>query len=188
MLWMEALIALDGDEFPRAEHAGARLETLCTAHSFPLWQAGGRILRGAALAGLGRHDEAQHWTAHGLQAWRDSGTLLTFPHALAAAARVQLHGGRLDEALQHLAQALEIVARTGERWYEPELHRLQASWLLQHQGTGASTLAQARAGFERALVLARAQQALLFERRAAAGLASLARRAATGAQSGPPAS
>lgn len=85
-----------------------------------------QILRGAALAGLGRHAEAQRWTDQGLQAWRDTGTLLTFTHALATAARVQLHGGRLDSALQ-LAEALEIVARTGERWYEPELHRLQGS-------------------------------------------------------------
>lgn len=190
MLWMEALIALDGGDLLRAEHASAQLEALCTQHSFPLWQAGGQILRGAALAGLGRHAEAQRWTDQGLQAWRDTGTLLTFPHALAAAARVQLHGGRLDKALQQLAQALEIVERTGERWYEPELHRLQGSWLLQHGGTGASALAQARACFERALLLARAQGARLFERRAAASLAGLAAGGdadANAAQSGPPA-
>ena len=174
MLWMEALIALDGDDLPRAERATLRLEALCADHSFPLWQAGGQILRGAALAGLGRHDEAQRLTDRGLQAWRDTGTVLTFPHALAVAARVQVHCGRLDQALEHLGEALAIVGRTGERWYEPELHRLQGTWLLQHRGTGEAALAQARACCDRALGLAQAQRALLFERRAAASLAQLA--------------
>jgi DNA-binding winged helix-turn-helix (wHTH) protein/tetratricopeptide (TPR) repeat protein len=182
MLWMEALIALDGDDLPRAERATLRLDALCAEHSFPLWQAGGEILHGAALAGRGLHDEAQRCTDRGLQIWRDTGILLTFPHALAVAARVQVHCGRLDWALQHLGEALEIVGRTGERWYEPELHRLQGTCLLQHRGSGAAAQAQARACFDRALGLARAQRALLFERRATASFGLLADR---GAQRGP---
>ncbi|RCW64694.1 ATP-binding protein [Pseudorhodoferax soli] len=181
MLWMEALIALDGDDLPRAERATLRLDALCAAHGFPLWLAGGQILRGAALAGRGLHDEAQGLTDQGLQAWRDAGTLLTFPHALAVAARVHAHGGRPDKALQHLAEALETVGRTGERWYEPELHRLQGTWLLQHRGDGPMARAEAGACFGRAVVLAREQRAALFERRASASLARLAAAGAPGA-------
>ena len=174
MLWMEALIALDGDDLPRAERAALRLGALCAEHSFPLWQAGGQILHGAALAGRGLHDEARRLADTGLQAWRDAGTLLTLPHALAVTARVLVHGGHHALALQHVDEALEIAGRTGERWYEPELHRLRGSWLLASPGGPASATAKARACFDRALVLARAQRALLFERRAHASLAALA--------------
>lgn len=173
MLWMEALIALDGDDLVRAERATLRLDALCEEHSFPLWLAGGQILRGAALAGRGLHDEAQRLTDLGLQAWRGTGTLLTFPHALAVAARAQANRGRLEAALQHIAEALETAERTGERWYEPELHRLQGTWLLLHRGGGPVARAQAGACFDRALALAREQRASLFERRASASLARL---------------
>ena len=126
------------------------------------------------MAGRDEHDEGQTRTDTGLCVWQDAGTLLTLPHALAVAARVQALGGRFEAATTSLDEALAVTVRTGKRWYEPELHRLQGELLLL-PGVGASETARAQMCFERAIALARAQQAKLFEGRATASLAQLTR-------------
>lgn len=185
MLWMQAVIGLDDGDSERVDHTTLRLITLCVDHGFPLWLSGGQILRGAALAGRGRFDEGRALTDEGLQAWRDAGTLLTLPHALAIAARVQALGGCLDQALRLLDQALATAHQTGERWYEAELHRLQGELTLNLPNAGAAERQRAQASFERAIEVARQQQARLLEDRACAslrrvqGLSSRARPAPT---------
>ena len=175
MLWVEAVIALDAGDLDQVERSTRRLNELCADYGFPLWLAGGQILRGAALAGRGQLDEGRSLTDTGLRAWQEAGTLLTLPHALAVAARVQALGGRIEAAASLLDQALAVAARTGERWYEPELHRLQGELLMQLPGSGAVESKRARASYERAITLAREQQAKLLEGRATASLAQLSR-------------
>ncbi|MEO9149307.1 MAG: hypothetical protein ABI212_08035 [Burkholderiaceae bacterium] len=172
MLWVEALIALDDGGLDRVDRSTLRLNTLCTDHELPLWLAGGQILRGGLLAARGQHAEGRLLTDQGLLAWRDAGTLLTLPHALAVAARVQVLSGRIDQATLLLDEALAVVRRTGERWYEPELHRFHGETTLQMPGAGAAQTVRAQASFERAIALARTQQAHLFELRASASLAA----------------
>ena len=175
MLWVEAVIALDAGDLELVDRSTQRLNELCADYGFPLWLAGGQILRGGALAGRGQLDEGRVLTDTGLRAWHEAGTLLTLPHALAVAARVQALGGRIEAALQLLDEALATAARTGERWYAPELHRLQGELLLQLPGAGAAEAKRANASFERAIGLARDQQAKLLEERATASLAQLSR-------------
>jgi predicted ATPase len=69
-----------------------------------------------------------------------------------------------------LAEALEIVHDTGERWAEPELFRLTGELLLRQDVPDAT---QAEACFQRALVGARCQQAKSWELRAALSLSRL---------------
>lgn len=172
MLWVEALIALDAGDLDRVERSTLRLNALCADHEFPVWLAGGQILRGGLLAARGQHAEGRLLTDQGLLAWREAGTLLILPHALAVAARIQVLSGRIDQASLLLDEALAIARRTGERWYEPELHRLHGEVTLQTPGTGAAQTVRAQASFERAIALARTQQARLFELRASASLAA----------------
>ena len=68
------------------------------------------------------------------------------------------------------ADALERVERTGERWFEAELHRLKAKLLL---GAGEPSIADAEVEFQRALEIARDQGARFWELRAATSLARL---------------
>lgn len=72
--------------------------------------------------------------------------------------------GRPTEALRLLDDALDRVARSGERMYEPELHRLRGAALLA--GTPAHP-AEARAAFDNAVAVARQQGSELLARRAA---------------------
>ena len=69
-----------------------------------------------------------------------------------------------------LTEALALVDTTGERWYEPELHRLKGELLLQQH---ADNQAEAEACFHHALAIARNQQAKSLELRAATSLTRL---------------
>ena len=69
-----------------------------------------------------------------------------------------------------LAEALMLIDKTGERWYEPELHRLKGALLLQQSAANPD---EAQACFYHALEIARAQQAMSLELRAATSLARL---------------
>jgi tetratricopeptide (TPR) repeat protein len=78
--------------------------------------------------------------------------------------------GRVDEALTLLDTGLAKAETTGERCNEPELHRLKGACLATHR---PERRAEAEEGHRRAIAVARAQQARLYELRAATGLARL---------------
>jgi predicted ATPase len=90
--------------------------------------------------------------------------------------------GRADEGLRALDEALAHVDKTGERFWEAELYRLQGELLLI-QGTEKGSartaapelliMAEAEARFVRALDIARRQQARSWELRAATSLSRL---------------
>jgi predicted ATPase len=91
------------------------------------------------------------------------------PFSLALIAQSCECAGRTDEALDLLTDALETVERTGERQSEAELHRLRGEWLLAHR----QERDQAEDCLERAISVARCQNAKMFELRAAVSLARL---------------
>jgi predicted ATPase len=88
-----------------------------------------------------------------------------------------LQSGQVDAGLTIVAEALDMVDRTGERFYEAELVRLRAELLL---AGAADRVQEAEAGFRRAIALPRGQQARLLELRAAISLHRLGRQQGRG--------
>jgi len=83
---------------------------------------------------------------------------------------VSMRMGQLQEATTFLTQADEVMDQTNERFWEAELHRLRGEQLLiQHQDQQHA----AEAYFQRALTVARQQQAKALELRAAMNLGRL---------------
>jgi predicted ATPase len=78
--------------------------------------------------------------------------------------------GRLEEALRSVEEAKEVVKRTGETWFEVGVHCIAGEIALQSPQPG---LAKAEAHFERALAVARQQEAKSWELRAATNMARL---------------
>lgn len=77
--------------------------------------------------------------------------------------------GRVSEAMTSIEDAIGICGRTGECWCLPELHRTAGEIaLLKHEPHGLDSAVQA---FDRALKLAREQQALAWQLRAATSMA-----------------
>ena len=78
--------------------------------------------------------------------------------------------GRFDDAWRCIDEAITAVETTKERWWEADVHRIAGEIALLSPKPDA---AKAEAYFERALAVARQQQAKSWELRAAMGLARL---------------
>jgi predicted ATPase len=83
---------------------------------------------------------------------------------------VRTQAGDPTEARDLLAEALRIVDRTQERWFEAELHRLRAEALL---ASSPSDSAEAEISLSHALAVAQEQGARFWELRVATSMARL---------------
>ena len=92
------------------------------------------------------------------------------PYFLALLAEVYGTMGQPAAGLMVLAEALTRADKTGERWYEPELHRLKGALLLQQS---ADNHTEAQTCFQQALDVARSRQVKSLELRAATSLSRL---------------
>ena len=92
------------------------------------------------------------------------------PHHIALLAGACEIAGQIEEALTLLDDALQIVERTGERWFAAELNRHKGQLLLRQ---GHSEAAEEL--YRKALSIAEEQEAKLWELRAAVSLARLRR-------------
>jgi predicted ATPase len=66
----------------------------------------------------------------GLAALQATGVELLRPYSFALLAGVYGERGQIEEGLNALAEALAVVDKTGERYYEAELYRLKGELLL----------------------------------------------------------
>jgi predicted ATPase len=144
--------------------------TVATAHQIALVLAAGPIMRGWAMAMQGQGAEGLTQLRQGLDAYRATGAEFQRPHFLSMLAEVHSIMGQPAAGLTALSEALTLVEKTGERYYEAELHRLKGELLLQH---AAPEVSHAEACFQQALDIARRQQAKSLELRAAMSLGRL---------------
>jgi predicted ATPase len=78
--------------------------------------------------------------------------------------------GRFEEGLAALEEAFLFIERTGQRYYQAELHRLKGELLL---GRDIANAAAAEQAFHSALVISRQQRAKSWELRASYSLARM---------------
>jgi predicted ATPase len=78
--------------------------------------------------------------------------------------------GELDEAWRCIDEAILTIEKTKEKWFEAEVNRIAGEIALMGPGNDS---AKAETYFERALTVARQQQAKSWELRAAISLARL---------------
>jgi predicted ATPase len=112
----------------------------------------------------------------GLDDWRATGMVLYQPYFLALLAEALGEQRRITEGLEGLAEALTLVEKTGERWYEAELYRLKGELtlpLVSVSNLHPVPQAEAETWFHKALDMAGQQQAKSLELRAAKSLARL---------------
>jgi len=117
----------------------------------------------------------------GLAAHLATGGELSRPYFLALLA--EAYGGieQAEEGLSAVAEALAVVHKNGERFYEAEMYRLKGELLLMQAGragsrttpTEKSMLSEAEACFHQALEVARWQSAKSWELRAVMSLSRL---------------
>jgi tetratricopeptide (TPR) repeat protein len=148
------------------------LVAVAREHGFPHFVGTGTFFLSWAAMVCGRMsiDSAIAGMREGLAAKRATGAEIKVPYYLGLIADAQRRAGQREEALELLADALERVERTGERWFEAELHRLRGEAVL---AIGVDHATEADGLFRRALSVAQEQGAKLWELRASIGLARL---------------
>jgi predicted ATPase len=134
----------------------------------PGWGGTATCHQGEAMVNLGLVEEGMAQIRAGMAALNSIGVRCNLTGALRALADAQIRAGRPEEARATLADVLALVAETDERIWEAELHRLQGELLLT-QGDEAG----AEASLQRAIQVARRQQARSWELRATMSLGRL---------------
>jgi predicted ATPase len=160
---------LRGETHAAYEQAEA-LVALATEQGFALFLAIGGILRAGTGIALGKRGEQIGQIRQDLAAVRETGSALWEPYFLALLADVYAQDGRVEAGLATLAEGLAAAQATGERWGEAELYRLRGSLLLRQTGTPQ---AEVETCLQRALDVARRQEAKSLELRAAMSLSRL---------------
>ena len=156
-------------DVPAVHEQAEAAVALATAQGFPQWAAMGTSLRGWALAMQGQGEEGMAQVRQGIAAWRATGAALHVPYLCTVLAEVADHLGHTEDGLQALAEAHTLVEQHEERWWEAEVSRLRGVLLLRQPGTSQ---AEAEAWLQRALDVARRQEAKSLELRAAMSLSA----------------
>ena len=147
-----------------------QLVAVATEQGFEYWRAGGIALQGWVQVKNGSVAEGLRLLQAGSNAYRATESEAWMPYLFALLARACEVAGQTEEALTLLAEALQIVERTGERWYSAELNRHKGQLRLRQ---GHTDIAEEL--YRKALSIAQEQEAKLWELRAAISLARLRR-------------
>jgi len=167
-LFFEAAIHWTRRDHARQAERAEEVIALSEAQGFPLWLGLGRAWHAAArlTAGdFGALDEI----AGGLALAGETGSQVGAPALFGLLAEVQHAAGQLVAAQRAVATGLAIAARTGQPFWDAELHRLDGELLLATGGTRDEVAAR----YRRALAIARAQSSRAFELRTTMSLARL---------------
>jgi predicted ATPase len=146
------------------ERLASELIELSTRHNFVYWLAIGSIFCGWARSASGDTAEGLPWIERGIRDFRANGSTLAVPFWLALKAEALHVANRTSEALEAITEAEALVARTEERCWVAELHRLRAVFLT---ALGADET-HIEASFCEAVRIAKEQKSVSLEKRAEA--------------------
>jgi predicted ATPase len=161
------VLQLYGEVPAVAERATAML-ALGREQGFPVYVAAGTFYRGWLLVQEGCASEGLPPMREALTLLRVNGDEDFLPYSLGLLAEAHGTIGQTAAALGLVDEALARLERTDERLFEAEVHRLKGELLLASSGAD-----RAEACLRRAIEVARAQDARLWELRAATSLARL---------------
>jgi class 3 adenylate cyclase/tetratricopeptide (TPR) repeat protein len=163
-------------EVKLAEQRAQELLTLSIEHDFPITLAVGAAHLGWALAEQNRGEEGITLIRQAIDTWRATGSSLFFqPFLLAILAEAYGKTGLPEDGLAELAEALDIVNKTGERYWHAELYRLKGELTLQaqFQNSHFTVRDDAEACFRSAIDVAQRQSAKSLELRSVISLSRL---------------
>ena len=134
------------------------------------WKANGLMTQGALRLLTGKASDAVRLLTTGLKAYQSTGATVYVPWYLTYLATAYGSLSQYDDARRTISEAIEAVNRTNERWCEAEVLRVAGEVALLGPEQNS---ADAQKHFERALAVARQQQAKSWELRASMSLARL---------------
>ena len=136
----------------------------------PFWKTNAELARGCVLALRGKASDAVQTLTSAIAKFRATGGTWSVPFRLACLAKAHAELGQFQDAWRRLDEAMMMVDASKEVWSYPEILRFGGEIALMSPEPDA---AKAEEYFERALAVARQQQAKSWELRAAMSLARL---------------
>jgi class 3 adenylate cyclase/tetratricopeptide (TPR) repeat protein len=172
---MHALFQAVLNHIRRGDYAAANAEVdelvaLAEEKGTPYFKALGTAGRGWIFALTGKASDAVQAIASGMASLPSAGASLYEPLHLSFLTLAYAELGRPDDARRCIDEAIDKAERSKEKWYEAELHRIAGEVELKSPEPDA---ARAEGCFDRALAVARRQQAKSRELRAAISMARL---------------
>ena len=157
------------------DYAGAAAQTrevlaLAEEKSAPHWKGFGMMNEGWLLALAGKPSSAVELITSGIAVFRSTSSTMWLPLRLSHLAMAYAQINQTDDAWGCLGEAIATMQTTKEAWCEAEVNRMAGEVALLSPAPDA---AKAEVYFDRALAVARAQQAKSWELRAAMSLARL---------------
>jgi predicted ATPase/class 3 adenylate cyclase len=143
---------------------------LAQEKSASLWRNAAVMFRGCLLTLVGEADKAIDLLPSAISEQRAREATLWFPWIITCLAEAFSGVGKFDDAYNHINEALELLEKYKERATEAEVHRIAGEIALT---SPERDTAKAEMHFERALVIARQQEAKSWELRAAMSMARL---------------
>jgi predicted ATPase len=132
------------------------------------WKALGILNQGCVQALTGKTSDAVQMITSALAAWRSTGATVWIPWYLSNLASAHADLDQFDDAWRCITEAMTAIKTTKEQWCEAEVCRIAGEIALMPYTPDATA---AEVHFERALAIARQQQAKSWELRAAMSLA-----------------
>jgi predicted ATPase len=156
-------------------YAAASMQTdelgeLAEEKGSPFWLAFGRMNRGCLWALTGKPSDGAQMLSNAINAHRSTGAKHFLPWYLSILSSAYSELGQFDDAWRCVGEATTAVETTKERWCEAEVNRVAGEIALM---SPEHDIGKAEASFERALDIARQQQAKSWELRAAMSMARL---------------
>jgi predicted ATPase/DNA-binding winged helix-turn-helix (wHTH) protein len=157
-------------DFAAAEQSITRLIETATRIDAPFWQTAGHFLSGKLMIEQGEFAHGMIVLNDAFDVCRRTGWRMSYPEFKGALAAGLAALGQLDEALVAVNEGLDDVAQAehGHDLSFAELLRIKGGVLLR-----CGAVSAAAGSFREAIDIARQQEALLWELRAALGLARL---------------
>ena len=100
-----------------------QLLNLCQEHGFTVWESAAKVMKGWAMSEQNQPEQGIALCQEGIAAWGTTRAEVLMPLFLALLAQAYQRAGQYPLALQTLDSAIDVVTRTGERTYAPELYR-----------------------------------------------------------------
>jgi predicted ATPase len=151
-----------------ARECAGEAEGICRKYAFSYYLGWSESVLGWAMAQRGAAEEGCKRLQRGIETMKSTGAQLRLPFYYSLLAEAYEAAGQTREALASVATGLAMVDTNGERWAEPELHRVHGQ-ILEQAGHRRESAESFRKAVEAALRIG----ALPFARRAEARLRPL---------------
>ena len=169
-LYHTSLIHLQVGDNTATQADADELLVLAEDKDASLWRAFAILMRGCLLTLNANNFDAIQTITQGIAAVRSTGATCFLPLYLSFLSMAYTRLNQFDEAWRIVGEAITAIEETGETWCEAEVNRIAGEIALKSPEPNS---AKAEGYFERALAVAREQQAKSWELRAAMSMARL---------------